>query len=393
MRQPHASPGASDVRPHAAEAPLALCYGTRPQVVKASVLVEALGECWPLLTVDTGQHYDYALNALLYEQLGICPADVYLEVGSGDHATQTSEIMTRSATVFAQYRPWALVVIGDTNSTLGCALAAAKMRIPVVHVEAGLRAADQLMAEEINRRVVDAISVVLCAPSVRAEARLHDEHVTGAVHRTGDIARDVLLRNLTRAPAAPAEWPIAPGTPFIFATLHRAELTDDAARLGTAVDALRSTELPVILATHPRTRERLARFGISARLDGTVHVLPPLGYLETLACIRDAWAVVTDSGGVQREAYWLGTPCITMRAETEWHETVGVGANLTFAPERSAREFATVLHDHVARAGRPGGWDRNAYGDGHAAVSIRAAIMPLAAERIGQTTGGHTLAE
>jgi UDP-N-acetylglucosamine 2-epimerase len=354
-------------------------------VVKASVLVEELGERWRLLTVDTGQHYDYALNTLLYEQLGICPADVYLEVGSGDHATQTSEIMTRSAAVFATHRPWALVVIGDTNSTLGCALAAAKMRIPVVHVEAGLRAADALMAEEINRRVVDAISAVLCAPSVRAESRLREEHVTGAVHRTGDIARDVLIRNLGRAPATPqgADWPITPGTPFIFATLHRAELTDDAARLGAAIDALLSAGTPVTLATHPRTRERLERLGLSARLDSTVHVLPPLGYLETLACIRDAWAVVTDSGGVQREAYWLGTPCITMRAETEWHETVGAGANLTFAPERSPREFASVLHEHVERAGHPGAWDRNAYGDGHAALSIRAAIAPLAAERIG----------
>jgi hypothetical protein len=192
--------------------PLALCYGTRPQTIKASVLVDVLGARWPLLTVDTGQHYDYALNALLYEQLGVRSPDVCLDVGSADHATQTAAILTRSAQLFAERRPWTVVVIGDTNSTLGCALAAAKLRIPVVHVEAGLRARDLMMAEEINRRVVDQISSVLCAPSAAAEAQLRGEQVPGVVVRTGDVARDVLARHAGDRPRASAlpGWPLPP---------------------------------------------------------------------------------------------------------------------------------------------------------------------------------------
>src|SRR5919108_2938970 len=177
---------------------VALCYGTRPQVIKASVLRRRLEAAYDVLAMDTGQHYDYELNALLYQQLGVRPPDAILEVGSAGHAEQTAGILVRAEKVLQEHRPRAVVVIGDTNSTLGCALAAAKLRIPVVHVEAGLRAHDALMAEEINRRLVDAISAVLCAPSAAAEARLRLEHVPGTVAITGDIARDVLLRNVPR---------------------------------------------------------------------------------------------------------------------------------------------------------------------------------------------------
>ncbi|HEX7049657.1 MAG TPA: UDP-N-acetylglucosamine 2-epimerase (non-hydrolyzing) [Longimicrobiales bacterium] len=354
--------------------PLAICYGTRPQVIKASVLIDVLEEHWPLLTVDTGQHYDYELNALLYEQLGVRPPQLLLGIGSGDHATQTSAILTRAADIFAQYRPWAVAVVGDTNSTLGCALAAAKRGIPVLHVEAGLRSDNLAMAEEINRRLVDSISTLLFAPSTAAVDRLRAESPYGAVVRTGDVARDVLVRTLDRAPTVSAieGWPLEPGAEFIFATLHRAELTDDADRTIEVLETLARLEFPVIFAMHPRTRATLERHGLLDRIPAALHVRPPLGYLETLACIREARGIITDSGGVQREAYWLGTPCITLRTETEWLETVDLGANALVAPERAAATLPEVVRRHIGRTGD--GWDRDAYGAGDAALRIRDAI-------------------
>lgn len=364
----------------ASGAPLALCYGTRPQVVKASRLVEALGERWELLTVDTGQHYDYELDALLYEQLGVRPPRFCLEVGSDGHAAQTGAIMVRAAEVFARHRPAAVVVIGDTNSTLGCALAAVKLRVPVVHVEAGLRASDVLMPEEINRRAVDAVSSVLYTPSAAATERLSVERADAIVVETGDVSRDVLLRSIARvAPLArPAGWPLGRDEPFIFSTLHRAELVDDPERLRRALAALGAIELPVVLAAHPRTREALRRMGQSASTWGNVHLLPPVGYLDALGCIRDAAVVVTDSGGVQRESYWLGTPCVTLRTETEWHETVQLGANVLVAPGLVAEVLPGAVREQLRRRLAPPSWDRDAYGTGDAAWKVRRALEQLA---------------
>lgn len=355
---------------------LAVCYGTRPQIIKASVLLEELARSWGVLSVDTGQHYDYELNALQYEQLGVRPPAVYLEVGSGDHPTQTGAILVRAAEVLAQHRPAAVVVIGDTNSTLGCALAAVQRRIPVIHVEAGMRGTDAMMAEEVNRRIVDVVSTVLCAPSETAERRLVLEHAGGTVVRTGDVARDVLVHNLGRVPsaAATADWPVAPGTPFVFATLHRAELTDNARDFAGVVRALGVLDLPVVLAAHPRTKAVLERQGMIGHLPPSVHLRPPLGYLQSLGCVRDAVAVVTDSGGVQREAYWLGTPCVTVRKETEWVETVDLGANVLVVPARAADELAPAVRRQVGGAGKAGAWDRDAYGTGAAAARIREAV-------------------
>ena len=360
--------------------PLALLYGTRPQVIKASVLLAALAPHWDVLSVDTGQHYDYALNALLYAQLGVRPPAVHLGVGSGDHATQTAHVLTGAASALIAAggrRPRAAVVIGDTNSTLGCAIAAAKLRIPVVHVEAGLRCGDPLMAEEINRRAVDAVSAVLCAPSAAAADGLRAERAAGAVVRTGDVARDVLLRALpnVRPAAEAAGWPLRAGEPYVFATLHRAELVDDGSRVAAVVRALGRLALPVVFAAHPRTRAVLA--AAAPALPAALHVVPPLGYFETLAGVRDAAAVVTDSGGVQREAYWLGTPCVTVRSETEWTETVALGANRLVSPERCADELPAAVDAQIARAPADRAWDRDALGAGDAAERVRQALEPL----------------
>lgn len=355
----------------AAGGPLAICYGTRPQVIKASMLIEASAKCWPLLTVDTGQHYDYALNEVFYEQLGVRKPDHFLEVGSAAHAVQTAHVLTRAAEVFEAARPRAVVVIGDTNSTLGCALAAVQLRIPMVHVEAGLRSNDRAMAEEVNRRVVDSVADLLCAPSAAASAQLELEHQWGRVVNTGDIAHDVLKRNLAKAiaPASVEGWPLKAGEKFAIATLHRAELTGSAESLRAMVGALRALPLPVVLPAHPRVRDALAKLGLGS--GDALRIMSPLGYFEMIGAIRDAAIVITDSGGVQREAYWMGVRCVTIRTETEWHETVALGANTLVAPARAGEELVPAVKKRLAGGGT---WDTGAYGAGDAAVRITDAI-------------------
>jgi len=349
---------------------LVLCYGTRPQVIKASVLLDALRRLGPVVAVDTGQHYDFELNALLYHQLGVPRPDHFLEVGSAPPADQTAAVLSRCATVLRAARPAAVVVIGDTTSTLGCALAASKEGLPLVHVEAGLRSSEPGLPEEVNRRVVDVIAQLLCAPSERAAARLREEHSPGAVVMTGDVARDVLLRHLALAP------PPAPGAPFVLATAHRAALTASPEALAALVAGLGGLGVPVRMPLHPRTREALARFGLLAAVPPSVELRPPMGYLETIAAVRDAAAVVTDSGGLQREAYWLGTACVTIRGETEWTETVACGGNALVPALEAPARLADAVADQRRRA-REAPWSPEAYGDGRAAERIAAAIGRL----------------
>ncbi len=352
---------------------IALCYGTPPQGIKAGVLRRRLETGYDVLAVDTGQHYDYELNALLYEQLGVRPPDATLEVGSAGHAEQTAAVLVRAERVLEEQRPRAVVVIGDTNSTLGCALAAAKLRIPLVHVEAGLRADDPLMPEEINRRIVDAIAQVLCTPSARATERCRAERRDADVVQTGDVAYDALLAQADRLPPPPV-----PGDgPFCFATVHRAELTDRPAVLRGLLQALASLDRPVLLALHPRTRAALQAAGIEPRFGGGLTVVPPVGYLESLALAGAAEMVFTESGGLQREAYWLGTPCVTLRRETEWRETIEEGANITIDPVDGAAELARAIAEHRQRWNGGTRWSRSAYGAGDAAGRIVAAIEPL----------------
>jgi UDP-N-acetylglucosamine 2-epimerase len=355
---------------------IALCYGTRPQVIKASLLRSRLETRYSVVAVDTGQHYDYELNALLYEQLGVRAPDALLEVGSAGHAEQTAAVLVRAEQVLQEHRPRIAIVIGDTNSTLGCALAATKLRIPVVHVEAGLRADDALMPEEINRRVVDAIAHVLCTPSARATRRVEGERRDAIVAQTGDVAYDSLMGQADRLPAPPLPESARSG-PFCFATVHRAELTDRPAVLRGVLEALASHDRPVLLAMHPRTRAALSAAGIELRFGPALTVVPPVGYLESLALARAAEMVFTDSGGLQREAFWLGTPCVTLRRETEWVETVEEGANIPMDPAGGAAELSRAIGEHRRRWSNGATWPRTAYGGGDAAQRIMAALEPL----------------
>ncbi len=356
------------------DGPILLCYGTRPQVIKASCLVPALRSLGPVVTVDSGQHYDFALNGLLYQQLEVAPPDRFLEVGSGPLVEQTAAIMVRVAAVFAEVRPRVVVVIGDTISTLGAGLAAAQQRIPLVHVEAGLRCNDPQMAEEISRRAVDHAAQLLCAPSVSAAERLRSERVSGTIAVTGDVARDALGRALPAARRAvdARVWPFSLSQPFALATVHRAELVDHRTKLAAALDALAAVGIPVLLPLHPRTRANLERHGLTSRLTGSLHPNDPVGYLEAVGLADRAALIITDSGGLQREAYWLGRPCLTLRHETEWTETVMCGANQLVPVETAPAHLPSLAAARLARPPAP--WDQAAYGTGDAARRIGAAI-------------------
>jgi UDP-GlcNAc3NAcA epimerase len=362
--------------------PIALCYGTRPQVIKASVLRRELARHWPVVAVDTGQHYDFALNQLLYNQLGVAPPDDFLEVGSASHAVQTATILMRMEGLLNRIRPAAMIVIGDTNSTLGCALAASKASLPVGHVEAGLRALDARMPEEINRRLVDAIATLLCAPGRSSTERLKKERADATVVDTGDVALDVLRLSEQRLPPTAGLLPAGFGSRYVFATLHRAELTGDSDQLIGVLETLGAIGLPVLLALHPRTRAALAAAGETRQQIGEVTIIEPVGYLESLALTRAATLVVTDSGGIQREAYWLGIPCITLRRETEWIETVDLGANRLVAPPQASRELRPAAQAQLTRWKNGARWNRSEYGDGQAAAKVVGALeswLPRAA--------------
>jgi UDP-GlcNAc3NAcA epimerase len=358
---------------------IALCYGTRPQVIKASALRRELARVGSVLAVDTEQHYDYELNALLYEQLGVERPDLLLEVKSGGHAEQTAAILLRAERVLQEQRPRVVVVIGDTNSTVGCALAAAKLRIPVVHVEAGLRAKDALMAEEINRRVVDAFAAVLCTPSARATERVRSERRDGVVAQTGDVAYDVLCKQAAAYRPNNGLVQLTGTEPYCYATLHRAELTDRPGVLLEVLSALAGLGMRVVLPLHPRTRATLVTHAPKLELGDRVTVVPPVGYLDSLALTRGSAVVVTDSGGLQREAYWLGVPCVTLRGETEWTETVELGANVTLEPSLAGRALYDTVQRQLNRWSGERRWDPTIYGSGDAAARVAAAVEPLLA--------------
>ncbi len=337
--------------------------GNRPQFVKAAPLHLALRERAALRVVDTGQHYDRELAGVFYEELALDPPDHHLGVGSGSHGAMTARILERIEPVIAFEAPDWLVVFGDTNSTLAAALAAAKLGVPIAHVEAGLRSYDRSMPEEVNRVLVDALSRSLLCPSDLAVANLAAEGIVNGVEVVGDVMADAarlfgpVAERLPRSPLA-ALGLTAGG--YLLATVHRDANTRQPA-LGRLVHGLSSLATPVVLPLHPRTRAALERDGLA--FSGNVRVVEPASYLAFTALLRGARALVTDSGGAQKEAYYHGVPCITLRRETEWVETVTSGWNVLVGDD--ADELAAA----AAAPARPG--ERpSLYGDGHAAQRI-----------------------
>jgi UDP-N-acetylglucosamine 2-epimerase len=338
--------------------------GARPQFVKAAPLSRALRRHVREVLVHTGQHYDHEMSQAFFDQLGIPAPDRHLGIGSGSHGRMTGRMLEALEATLQEIGPDMVVVLGDTNSTLAGALAAAKLGIPIAHVEAGLRSFDPAMPEEINRRLTDHVSRLLFCPTPTAVRNLRAEGIRRGIHRVGDVMMDAVVGNLGRArrlkgaPKRPA-----PGT-YYLATLHRQENVDDPARLAALVGVLERLPRPALLPLHPRTRERLKRMGL--RPGGNLRLLPPVPYLEMLLLESEARAIFTDSGGVQKEAFILGTPCVTLRDTTEWVETLRGGANRLVG-----RDPARILA--AARAierRRPRSRAGTLYGRGRAAEAI-----------------------
>lgn len=327
--------------------------GARPQFVKAAVVSRALRQAGiKERMVHTGQHYDDDMNAVFFDELGIATPEVNLAVGSGTHGAQTGEIMVRLEQYLqAGPAPACVLVYGDTNSTIAGAVTAAKLHIPVGHVEAGLRSFNRSMPEEVNRVVTDHLSSYCFCPTSTAVQNLADEGVTRGVHLTGDVMYDATMQFMEDAAARrplPSIVPFDSGR-YYLATVHRAENTDRAQRLQEIFDGLGRLDLPVVVPLHPRTRRRLD----DVAYEDNVHIFDPQGYLAMLTLVKHARRVLTDSGGLQKEAVWLQTPCVTLREETEWVETLQGGWNRLVGADAEAIEEA-VSHAPNGPAPSPG---------------------------------------
>lgn len=353
--------------------------GARPQLVKLAPLAAAFqGTDHEHVIVHTGQHYDVDLSDVFFSGLGIPDPDVHLGVGSGSHGVQTGAVLAALDPILDEMKPDWVLVYGDTNSTLAGAVAAVKQHLRVAHLEAGLRSFNRRMPEEHNRVLTDHAADLLLAPTEEAMRHLANEGLADRAVLAGDVMVDVCLR--VRDAVLAGEHPaptlpegVDPTEPYLVATLHRAENTDDPARLGALIEALGALPVPVALLAHPRLVARAEAQGLKLT-HGSVYAGRPLGYAEMIAAVLGSVGVVTDSGGLQKEAYLLGRPCTTLRSETEWVETLHDGWNVLVPAPASlgATRWAELATRSIPSAAR-----HTPYGDGHAAERV----VELLAER------------
>jgi UDP-GlcNAc3NAcA epimerase len=331
--------------------------GARPQFIKASAVSAAFKASGQMqeIVVNTGQHYDDNMSQIFFSELGMDPPAFNLNIGSGQHGAQTGAMMT--------------------NSTLAGALVGAKLHVPVAHVEAGLRSFNRLMPEEINRIVSDHVSELLFAPTIVAVDHLANEGISGEkVIQSGDVMYDVALAAKDRIgdPTALLTELRVEAERFVLATVHRAENTDSPDRLRAIIEGLVKVArtIPVVLPLHPRTRKLLADSGLEAKLESSVKVIDPVGYYDMVRLESSAAVVATDSGGVQKEAYFYGVPCVTLRTETEWVELVDLGWN-RIVPPVDSDQIRTQVIEAIGTKGE----DQKPYGDGSAASIIVDALV------------------
>lgn len=345
--------------------------GARPQFIKAAAVSRVIRSDYANrleeVLVHTGQHYDSNMSAVFFEELGIPAPAHHLEISGGGHGAMTGRMLQSLETVLEREQPDWVLIYGDTNSTLAAALAAVKMHIPVAHVEAGLRSFNMRMPEEVNRIVADRVSTLLFCPTRTAVDNLRNEGVTAGVHLVGDVMFDVSLyyRDIARQTSdALQRFDLQEGG-FVLATCHRAENTDDPERLAAILGALGDVagHIPVLLPLHPRTRNIIDQRGLGSVL-GKVRLVEPLSFMDMVRLEQSARVVLTDSGGVQKEAFFYGVPCVTMRDETEWTETVDLGWNRLVGADRSR------IVDAVLNAAPPAGAAERPYGDGAASKAI-----------------------
>jgi UDP-N-acetylglucosamine 2-epimerase len=342
--------------------------GNRPQYIKAAIVSRAVRAVAREVLLDTGQHYDRELAGVFFDELALPRPDIELGVGSDSHARQTAAMLTGIAAAIEQVRPRVVLVYGDTNSTLAGALAAAKLNVPIAHVEAGLRSFDRRMPEEVNRVLADHLSSLLFCPTDTAVENLRREGIVAGVVQTGDVMFDLAMATLTpeREQAILTAFDVRPGA-YVLATAHRPATTDEPAALKAVLDALGASPERVVFPAHPRTTASIARHGLSGAVADNVRMTPPVGYLESLTLAKNARVVATDSGGLQKEAYFFAVPCVTMRDTSEWVETLESGWNVLVGTDREA--LTAALADPPRGATHP-----VFYGAGDAGARVAAAL-------------------
>lgn len=350
-----------------------LVLGTRPQIIKSSLLISLMNGDSELdfKVIHTGQHHDYAMSQAFFEELGLPSPAANLGVGSGSHAYQTATMMTHLEHVLLDDPPDIVLVPGDTNSALAAALVAAKMNIPVAHIEAGARSYDMRMPEEVNRRLVDHCSSLLFTPTDRCTRNLIGEGISqSCIHQVGDTMYDVLLQQLPKVEASDilVRLGLNPKS-YVLLTVHRPENVDRPVNLANiVVAASKFAPLMTVFPVHPRTKKQLKRTKLHEQMKGVyMKMIKPVGYHESLKLIREAKLVMTDSGGVQKEAFWLGTPCVTLRETTEWPETIELKSN-SLAGSNLKKIIKSV--EDALRDGAPKLIGVNPFGDGAASERI-----------------------
>jgi UDP-GlcNAc3NAcA epimerase len=349
--------------------------GNRPQFIKAAPLAAALGKVSDHVLVHTGQHYDVELSQIFFDELGLRPPDHEIEAGSGSHAGQTAAMLVGLEPVLAGERADMVLVYGDTNSTLAGSLVAAKLQIPLGHVEAGLRSFDRAMPEEVNRVVADVLSDLRFCPSRTAVENLGAEGIREGVHLVGDVMVDVAkaFGPAARRSGAVERLGLEPGA-YALVTVHRQSNTTDAA-MPALVEVLEALDRPAIFPVHPRTQAGLEQAGLLKRAAAAATLTPPLGYLEFTALLMSAAVCLTDSGGVQKEAYLHRVPCITLRDTSEWVETVELGWN-RLAGGLDAGAVTAALRQLSPPPDHP-----PLYGDGDAATRIAEVVASASVRR------------
>lgn len=352
--------------------------GARPQFIKASVVSDAIAQSGSLteVVVHTGQHFDTNMSDVFFDELGMVPPDIHLGIHGGGHGEMTGRMLEALEKILQLEKPDAVLVYGDTNSTLAGALAAAKLHIPVAHVEAGLRSFNRRMPEEINRVITDHIAAWLFAPTEEAVRHLRNEGITPAhIHQVGDVMYDVALYHGQRAEergGGIVETLNLLSSPYLLVTIHRAENTDERERLIVIVQAFKEVAryMRVVWPIHPRTRGALERYGLWLGLTDNLTLIEPQGYLDMVRLERHAALIATDSGGVQKEAFFHRVPCVTLRDETEWVELVDAGWN-RLAPPSDVPSLQQAISESLGNCGKP----VQPYGEGDAARRIVQQLM------------------
>ncbi|MBU3184364.1 non-hydrolyzing UDP-N-acetylglucosamine 2-epimerase [Clostridium estertheticum] len=337
--------------------------GARPQFIKAAAVSNIIRKEHEEILVHTGQHYDENMSKIFFEELNIPKPDYNLGVGSGGHGKQTGNMLIELEELYEKEKPDMVLVYGDTNSTLAGALCASKLLIPVAHIEAGLRSFNMTMPEEQNRILTDHISKYLFVPTASAIENLSNEGVTSGVYNVGDVMYDATLNfsKLSKEKSKIMKELNLKQEEFILATIHRAENTNDINRLRNIIEALNESGQQVILPLHPRTKKYMDDYNLS--FNKNIKIIDPVGYLDMISLEMHCRKIITDSGGVQKEAFFMNKPCITMRDETEWVETVQNGWNIVVGTNK-----AKILDGIINFT--PNKVQQNIFGDGHAAEKI-----------------------